>query len=93
MEQFIRTLGDALDRRSFIRRLGKVGMGAAAVAGVLLLPKEASAVCTNLCSNKSGACKGACEGELGGCGVVGGNQEHCHHHGGPPGHCSCTTLT
>ena len=50
MERLIKTLGDGLDRRSFFRRLGKLGMGAAAVAGVLLLPRAASA-CTDLCGN------------------------------------------
>ena len=57
MEQFIKAVGDALDRRSFLRRLGKVGMGAAAMAGVLLLPRQASAYACpggskNPCSGK-----------------------------------------
>ena len=46
MERLIKTLGDGLDRRSFFRKLGKLGMGAAAIAGVLLLPRaDASAAC------------------------------------------------
>lgn len=44
MEQLIRRVAEALDRRSFVRNLGKVGMWAAAVAGVLLLPRRASAI-------------------------------------------------
>ena len=44
MEKLIKAVGDSLDRRSFFRMLGKLGMGAAAVAGVLLLPRRAYAL-------------------------------------------------
>jgi hypothetical protein len=56
MENFIRNTGRMLDRRSFVRGLGRWGMGAAAVAGVLLLPKQASAV--DFCNNMGGSCAG-----------------------------------
>ena len=56
MERLIKTLGDGLDRRSFFRKLGKLGMGAAAIAGVLLLPKEASAGGCAVCTNPNGDC-------------------------------------
>ena len=49
MERFIKAVGDSLGRRSFFRKLGKLGMGAAAVAGVLLLPRRASADCDLVC--------------------------------------------
>jgi hypothetical protein len=68
MEQFIRTAARTLDRRSFFRGLGKWGMGAAAVAGVLLLPKKAQAQETDcnlpdytgpvFCRNNGGPCEG-----------------------------------
>ena len=48
MERFMMTVADAMDRRSLLRRLGKLGMAAAA-AGALLLPKKASAAVA--CSN------------------------------------------
>ena len=57
MEQLIKTLADGLDRRSFFRKLGKLGMGAAAVAGVLLIPRRAYA-CTTACPDNSPPAKG-----------------------------------
>ena len=42
MERFMKRFADVLDRRSFFRRVGKLGMGAAAMAGVLLLPRQAA---------------------------------------------------
>jgi len=50
MERFIKTVADGLDRRAFVRSLGKFGMAAGAVAGVLLLPRRANAdACPNEC--------------------------------------------
>ena len=45
MEKLIKAVGESVDRRWFLRMVGKLGMGAAAVAGVLLLPRQASAAC------------------------------------------------
>jgi len=53
MERFMRTVADIADRRSFLRKLGKLGMGAAA-AGAFLLPKKASA-CGLRSSNGAGS--------------------------------------
>jgi hypothetical protein len=58
MEQFIKTAARTLDRRSFFRGLGKWGMGAAAAAGVLLLPKGTSAQIIQFCNNNGGSCAG-----------------------------------
>ena len=44
MEQFMKAMAEAADRRSFLRMVGRLGMGAAAVAGVLL-PRQAHAAC------------------------------------------------
>ncbi len=52
MKNIIRKAGENLDRRSFFRGLGKWGMGAAAVTGVLVLNKKASAQGT--CNNNGG---------------------------------------
>ena len=64
MERFIKAIGDGLDRRSFFRMLGKLGMGAAAVAGVLLLPRLAQASCSvsDFCNNDEtdDPCHGHC---------------------------------
>ena len=57
MERLIKALGDGLDRRSFFRKLGKLGMGAAAVAGVLLLPRRAYA-CGDICPDNPGKAAG-----------------------------------
>ena len=57
MERFITTAARTLDRRSFFRGLGKWGMGAAAVAGVLMLPKKGGAQVT-FCGNNGGQCAG-----------------------------------
>jgi hypothetical protein len=54
MENFLRNAGRSLDRRSFFRGLGKWGMGAAAVAGVLLIPKKSAAEDTPFCNNNGG---------------------------------------
>ena len=43
MEKLMRAAASTIGRRSFFRSFGKLGMGAAAVAAVLLLPKRASA--------------------------------------------------
>ena len=51
MEKLIKAVGDGLDRRSFFRMLGKVGMGAAAVAGFLLLPRQALAQSPRICTS------------------------------------------
>ena len=59
MEKLIKTVGESVDRRWFLRMLGKLGMGAAAVAGVVLLPRQASAVDT--------PCTMACDATLKGC--------------------------
>ncbi len=57
MERFIQTVGDSIDRRSFMRWLGKIGMGAAMFAGGLLVPaKELLASCPGWCTNTSGYC-------------------------------------
>ena len=56
MENFIRNAGRSLDRRSFFRGLGKWGMGAAAVAGALVLSKKASAQILTVCRNNGGPC-------------------------------------
>jgi hypothetical protein len=56
MERFIQTTARILDRRSFFRGLGKWGMGAATVAGVLLLPKNSSAQDIVFCRNNGGPC-------------------------------------
>ena len=50
MERFMMTVADAMDRRSLLRRLGKLGMAAAA-AGALLLPKKALAGVCTACSD------------------------------------------
>ena len=73
MENFIRDAGRILDRRTFFRGLGKWGMGAAAVAGVLMLPKKAGAQTncvpgdpTNpcFCGNQGGSCANKQEFDL-----------------------------
>ena len=65
MERFIRTFADALDRRSFLRSVGKLGMGAAAVAGVLLLPRKAFATCAPCTGTGNvAACVGQCDGAV-----------------------------
>ncbi len=57
MERFIQTVGDSIDRRSFMRWLGKIGMGAAMVAGGLMVPaKEVFASCPGYCTNVGGYC-------------------------------------
>ena len=56
MEKFITTAARTLDRRSFFRGLGRWGMGAAAVAGVLMLPKKGAAQIVTFCGNNGGPC-------------------------------------
>jgi len=68
MERFITTMAKRLDRRSWLRSFGKLGMGAAAVTGALLLSRKASAQV--LCGNNGGQCAGTHEGER--CGTQGG---------------------
>jgi hypothetical protein len=64
MERLVQALADGLDRRSFFRKLGKVGMGVAAAAAVLLLPRQASAG-LGTCPTKPTGAKGknACWGK------------------------------
>ena len=55
MDQFIRKVGEALDRRSFLRGLGKLGMVAATVTGGLFVAGAAEAATGQCaCSDKSG---------------------------------------
>ena len=58
MEKLMRAAASTIGRRSFFRSLGKFGMGAAAVAGVHLLSKRASAQTVAFCDNNGGACAG-----------------------------------
>ncbi len=88
MERFIQAVGESVDRRSFMRWLGKVGVGAAMAAGGLLLPaKELFAqhpsLCTNLCANLSGYCVGEAVGAA--CTLGGGHVGVCRQ----TASCSC----
>ena len=56
MENLMRAAASTIGRRSFFRSLGKFGMGAAAVAGVHLLTKSASAQTCGWCDNMGGPC-------------------------------------
>ena len=80
MERLVQALADGLDRRSFFRKLGKLGMGAAAVAGVLLIPRQAYA-CTAACPDNSPPAKGKnpCWGK------------EAVNNGGDPAKTSCST--
>ncbi len=88
MERFVKAVGESVDRRSFMRWLGRIGMGAAMAAGGLLVPgKEAFAQsppsCTNLCANLSGYCVGVAVG--GSCTLGGGRVGTCRQSAS----CSC----
>ena len=54
MERFIKTMAESLDRRAFFRRLGKMGMGAAAV----LLASRSSAQSVPCPPGSDRQCKG-----------------------------------
>lgn len=82
MEQLMRRLANAVDRRSFMRLVGKMGMGAAAAAAVLLLPKRAAA-CDHFCGvDSAGPCKGKNEGDVCRSGK-GGQSKRCVNAGDP----------
>ena len=88
MEQFIKTATRALDRRSFLRGFGKWGMGAAATAGVLLLPRKSSAQIVRFCTNNGGSCA---ETPVGGpCGPNG--DKICVAHSDTNDHCRCQAV-
>jgi hypothetical protein len=60
MEKIVRRIGESLDRRSF---LGKLGFGlAASLLGLFTLPEKAqglvSYACCTLCKSNSGSCSG-----------------------------------
>ena len=96
MEKLIKAVGESVDRRWFLRMVGKLGMGAAAVAGVVLLPRRAYA--TDGCPEKPAGAKGnnPCWGKAVGerCttkrGSGDGNQECKSCHINTYGGCDCT---
>ena len=56
MQRFIEMIADISDRRSFLRKMGKLGMGAAVVGGVLMLPHKGLA--QTQCPNGGTVCRG-----------------------------------
>ena len=96
MENLMRAAASTIGRRSFFRSLGKFGMGAAAVVGVHLLSKSASAQdpCMGAlpsCDNMGGDCQGAVLADLRPCGH--GGTKHCvatkPNANGCDWHCGC----
>ena len=84
MERFIKTMAESSDRRAFFRRLGKMGMGAAAV----LLVSRSSAQGLLCLPGSDPQCKRRNIGDY--CGG-GKRTKVCLSSGGPSG-CICTPL-